>query len=227
MPAYTETRVITRPSEVLTLVRWTSSRWADWDTSGSEDTHTMCSHTSDSVLHYQRRRKSHNTQRFYSNCSFRSIGRGFIFGFTEKINVLLLIWIQRLSIRPLLTWAIGHYGSFLQHFKGSLHPNNRNRTFSRCADGSGVARLPLRQNNKGKFNLWCLQQIKPADGRIYSMLTSLCTISLAKNSWQAFFQQEHLKQTSSLHGYCQWRYMDHFPPSLFIFFTSLQTKREI
>lgn len=42
---------ITKPSEGLMLVRWTSSRWADWETSGSDDTHTMCSHTSDRVLH--------------------------------------------------------------------------------------------------------------------------------------------------------------------------------
>lgn len=46
--------VITRPSEGLMLVRWTSSRWADCETSGSDDTHTMCSHTSDRVLHYRK-----------------------------------------------------------------------------------------------------------------------------------------------------------------------------
>lgn len=47
-------REITRPSEGLMLVRWTSSRWADWETSGSDDTHTICSHTSDRVLHCRR-----------------------------------------------------------------------------------------------------------------------------------------------------------------------------
>lgn len=48
---------LTRPSEGLTLVRWTSSRWADWETSGSDDTHTMCSHTSDRVLHYRKEKR--------------------------------------------------------------------------------------------------------------------------------------------------------------------------
>lgn len=52
------------------LVRWTSSRWADWETSGSDDTHTMCSHTSDRVLHYRGKKKrgqvSSSTQSFYN-----------------------------------------------------------------------------------------------------------------------------------------------------------------
>lgn len=61
---------ITRPSEGLMLVRWTSSRWADWDTSGSDDTQTMCSHTSDRVLHYRgRKNRSNNTENVYETRS--------------------------------------------------------------------------------------------------------------------------------------------------------------
>lgn len=47
------------------LVRWTSSRCADWETRGSDDTHTICSHTSDRVLHYREEKmRTHNRLRF-------------------------------------------------------------------------------------------------------------------------------------------------------------------
>lgn len=49
-------QVHTRPSLGKMLVRWTTSRWADWDTKESDDREMMWSHIPAKVLHWRRDR---------------------------------------------------------------------------------------------------------------------------------------------------------------------------
>lgn len=46
---------LTKPSAGLMLHKWTTSRWADWETTGSEDKEMTWSQTPDSVLHWEDR----------------------------------------------------------------------------------------------------------------------------------------------------------------------------
>lgn len=45
--------VFTRPSLGMMLVRWTTSRWADWETKESDDREIMWSHIPAKVLHWR------------------------------------------------------------------------------------------------------------------------------------------------------------------------------
>lgn len=46
--------VLTSPSLGMMLVRWTTSRWADWETRESDDREMMWSHIPAKVLHWKR-----------------------------------------------------------------------------------------------------------------------------------------------------------------------------
>lgn len=148
------------------LVRWTSSRWADWDTSGSDDTQTMCSHTSDRVLHYRgRKNRSNNTENVYETLSGGNVDMetekqawvnlllpdscywGAIFDFAEKTNIFPLQIIQLFRV----CWDLLHLGVGGGQ-KGQSFPLTLGSSFSLVLF---MKRLP--PHHGGEFNLCCLQ----------------------------------------------------------------------
>lgn len=52
--------LLTSPSLGLMFVSWITSRWADWETRGSEESEMMWSQTPERVLHYEEKIKCHN-----------------------------------------------------------------------------------------------------------------------------------------------------------------------
>lgn len=48
--------ILTSPSLGMMLVRWTTSRWADWETRESDDREMMWSHIPAKVLHWSQHR---------------------------------------------------------------------------------------------------------------------------------------------------------------------------
>ncbi len=62
------TQIPTSPSVDLMLSSCTTSRWAAWDTMGSEEREMMWSHTPDSVLHWGQREKEKWEK--FQNCTY-------------------------------------------------------------------------------------------------------------------------------------------------------------